>query len=357
MSFDIRRDEPIPGVVCLRFENQYETTSTFMRLQEFYESPIDGVRGTFFTVETFMDRYAEQKGNFTYTFDWGGFNVPGHVVNEFFSLFQHDLLEKELHLLNIIRENPLPERYYVVAIYGEDCFDHEMAHALYYLKSDYKERVDSLVESIPKKTRNKLQQWLVKRGYSEPQLVDEINAYIGASDLKELHERFNGKMCDQLKFLQPLRDLYREFSGKEIIMDQEFIEPVCVCPLCHPQAKEHFELVPDYWIFEENEKWGLMGQSSCVEKSILFYFPNKPWADPDFECMHVDDEVSELSDQWIDVVNSWSRDVMMRVEDGHNFYNSCLKAGFKKQEISSHNILLQWIYDLAGKKLATILID
>lgn len=65
MDFKIKKTMPLPGVIRLEFKNQYECCSSFMRLQEFYESPFKEIRGRFFKLDQFMDVYAKKQGNFT----------------------------------------------------------------------------------------------------------------------------------------------------------------------------------------------------------------------------------------------------------------------------------------------------
>ena len=60
------------GIYLLRFETQYEVTSTFLRVQEHYESP--QFHGRIFTLEQYMDWYVAENGAFTYFQDWSGFN-------------------------------------------------------------------------------------------------------------------------------------------------------------------------------------------------------------------------------------------------------------------------------------------
>src|SRR5206468_3707182 len=118
-----------------------------------YESPYKEIRGKHFTLEQFMDRYARARGNFTYTTDWSGFNVPGHIVDNFFVEFLGDLLEKEQTLFECLKPHGCDNqfvcgavRYYVIALYDDDCLDHELAHAFYYLNDDYRKTVDGMVE-------------------------------------------------------------------------------------------------------------------------------------------------------------------------------------------------------------------
>lgn len=208
----IKVTEPLPGVMLLKFKTQYETCATFMRLQEFYESPFKEIRGKFFTLETFMDLYAKKQGNFTYTCDWGGFNVPGHVIGEFYQLFGSDLLMKEEILFDRIwpddgTGNPTPPRgpYYVIAMYDDECLDHELAHAMYYLDPEYKATADALVNGLDPDVRKAVTKWLLDTGYSKPQVPDEINAYLSTDDKKSLSHHFGKEIGKLHKSLEPFR--------------------------------------------------------------------------------------------------------------------------------------------------------
>ena len=77
--------EIYPNLFLFTFPNQYELASTFIRLQEFYESPYKEIKGQYFTLEKYMDRYAkdQEDNKFTYFEDWNGFNVPGNIVLKF----------------------------------------------------------------------------------------------------------------------------------------------------------------------------------------------------------------------------------------------------------------------------------
>ncbi len=213
----IKVTEPLPGVTLLKFKTQYETCATFMRLQEFYESPFKEVRGKFFDLETFMDLYAKKQGNFTYTCDWGGFNVPGHVIREFYQLFAKNLLMKEETLFDLIWPvnhkgcwTPPRDPYYVIATYDDECLDHELAHAMYYLDPEYKATADALVKGLDPDVRKAVTKWLLDKGYSKPQVPDEINAYLSTDDKKTLSYHFGKEIGKTHKSLEPFRQAYRE---------------------------------------------------------------------------------------------------------------------------------------------------
>jgi hypothetical protein len=198
--FEIKYQEIFPALIHLHFKTQYEITSTMMRLQEFYESPYGTIRGQYFDLEEYMDTYAENMENFTYTADWSGFNVPGNVVNMFFTTFDEKLLRKEEHLKNILNEalkkfNIKGDNFYLIASYedkeeGKDVLKHEIGHGLYYLNKKYKEEMRKIILKIPEKIHKQLEGGLKEQGYTDIVIPDEIQAYFSTSDMLQLCEDF-----------------------------------------------------------------------------------------------------------------------------------------------------------------------
>ena len=188
---------PIKNVVHVSFDTQYQCCSTFVRLQEFYESPIEGIRGKFFTLEQFMDAYSETKEHksFSYFTDWGGFNLPCHAIDSFEDVFGRKLLEKEKQVLKLIRKTLKKngyvsgDRFYVIGTFGgvesEEIVEHEIAHALFHLSPEYKKSVLEYIDfKICDATFGKMRKVLLDKGYCEDVVLDEIQAYLstGTSD-------------------------------------------------------------------------------------------------------------------------------------------------------------------------------
>lgn len=183
-----------PGVLHFKAKTQYEVSAAFMRLQEFYESPY-GVRGKFFTLESYMDTYAQKNDNkFSYLTDWAGFNVPGNVVDKFFNLFDGDLLDKEIDLWNQIIETTEKEdgthngKYYVIGTYSADCIDHEHCHALWYLYPSFRKQSTKLVKKLTAAHRKAIEKYLIDSGYHKSVFMDETNAYMSTSVMFEIRE-------------------------------------------------------------------------------------------------------------------------------------------------------------------------
>src|ERR1043166_6690987 len=95
-KFKIVKHKISDAIYLLRFETLYELSSTFLRIQEHYESP--HFHGRVFTLEQFMDWYAakNEKKEFSYFEDWDGFNVPSTAFQPFYDGRFDPLLEKEI---------------------------------------------------------------------------------------------------------------------------------------------------------------------------------------------------------------------------------------------------------------------
>ena len=182
-----------------------------MRIQEFYESPFKKIRAHVFTLEEYMDEYARVTGNFTYTTDWGGFNVPDRVFRAFFDQF--DLLEKEKHLKSFFKaELKSDEPFYVIGHYEakevteDDCIEstlgHEIAHGKFYLDPSYKKQALQLVKDLEKK--DKVAAALIEMGYTKAVVNDEIQAYLATSNPAYLKHLFGVGLAKESKRFRKL---------------------------------------------------------------------------------------------------------------------------------------------------------
>ena len=139
-----------------------------------------------------MDTYAKQYGNFTYTSDWNGFNVPSNIVRKFFTIFFDDLLIKEKHLFStispILSNHP---NFYLIATHNANSLSHEIAHGYYYLDEKYQIEMNGLIESYQYK--HEIMQCLTTKGYNEKVLFDEIQAYFATANSEYLFDRLKFK--------------------------------------------------------------------------------------------------------------------------------------------------------------------
>ena len=191
MNLEFEFSEIAPSVFLFKFTNQYQLTSAFARLQEFYEFPNNKLRQQYFTLEDFLDNCYLHYKKISYFDDWAGFNLPGESVKEFYNIFHTEnngLLKKEKQIFDIICEKIFPKyeqnNFYIIGVYSKKDIDHELAHSFYSLSKKYKNCMDSLIKKLNKTIF--LANWLKDLGYAKPEVNDEIQAYLSTSSKEEL---------------------------------------------------------------------------------------------------------------------------------------------------------------------------
>lgn len=178
VSFQI--EEIFPNLIHLKFKSKKDLTSTFLRIQEYYESP--KFRNTIFSLKEFHIWYSNQKGKFSYLTDWAGFNVPCKAFKPFLNNEFKNLTRRELILLESIKNRK--GKFYVIGTYrGSNsknnaiALKHEIAHALFHMNPKYKREVLKVLKTIDLKL---MIQDIEDQGYHKSVLKDEANAYIVA---------------------------------------------------------------------------------------------------------------------------------------------------------------------------------
>lgn len=196
------------NIVHLMFSSQKELTMTMCRPQEYYECNSTKLRGKVFTFEEFIDHYVRDDGYFDYFNFWSGFNIPGYVLEEFFSRFTPTDREKELRKVTRKFKNKM---YYVIAAISEDkrTIRHELVHAYYYLDPVYKQNVDVIIRHMRKNVRTSMTKELKSWGYASHVMNDEINAYITTSTHKYLTEDMDLSLSKE--DMKPFTDLAKRF--------------------------------------------------------------------------------------------------------------------------------------------------
>lgn len=217
------------GILHVSAKTQYELASTFLRVQEYYESPYGQIRGQYFTHEKYMDicAYGEKRSAsdeivFSYLEDWNGFNVPGNVFEEWASLFtEHYLWDKEKKLIELVYEAQNTPTFYVIGTHDEGHkgdFDHELSHAWYYLSKDYKEKMTKLANQLSKTARAQLKDNLMNDGYTAEVVDDEIIAYLTTNSMTETADMF-GKVRIPWTKIYKLQEAFKKYKEKHFDND------------------------------------------------------------------------------------------------------------------------------------------
>lgn len=156
-----------------QFTDQQEMARTFVRFQEHYESP--KYKEKIFTLTEFTDWYAKTQGT-DYFSDWEGFNFPGANLNPFMDGRFNPLTEQEHGVCQACAPHRSGGPFYVIASLkgDEQTFLHEIAHALYYLNSEYRTKVMSILGA----SGGSVVEHLAAKGYGSGVLQDELHAYL-----------------------------------------------------------------------------------------------------------------------------------------------------------------------------------
>ena len=171
------------GIYHLEFETQQSLTAHFLRYQEYYESP--EFCGKPFQLMDFIRWYASQKRDkkFSYFTDWKGFNVPANLILELYPQITDENDHDEFMYCiakMVVKDSPNGKAYLIGTTLETEtsALDHEISHGLFYVEPEYRRHMGNLVNSIPFPTREKLRKSLIKMGYAEHVVDDEMQAYL-----------------------------------------------------------------------------------------------------------------------------------------------------------------------------------
>lgn len=202
----IEKIEVTKDIILLVFENQKEITSTFLRFQEYYESP--EFKGKIFTLEEYKLWYCDVKGSFSYYSDWNGFNIPSYILKPFYNGEFKSLSLKELELLSLLQENYENGEFYLIGIHKDmkeplKVLKHEIAHGLYHTNKNYKQEIQEVLTNYNLKD---FKEYLsTSGGYHQDVLEDECHAYM----IDSSSNKTNKLKYILLKF--KLRKIYKKY--------------------------------------------------------------------------------------------------------------------------------------------------
>ncbi len=186
-----------PRIFLVEMEDKYDLCMTFLRYQEFYESPNSKFRGKNFTIADFMRWYSktwsESKLTFDYAKHWSGFNIPSKSLEKCYE----NVLDQNIYdfvMNNIIEtiykklqnkwiDNP---KYYLIGASkgATTTINHEIAHGMFYLNSKYRKEMTELVNKLPKSLVKNMHVMLKNLGYTPKVYTDEIQAYMSCNDVE-----------------------------------------------------------------------------------------------------------------------------------------------------------------------------
>jgi len=231
MKIEYKIEEVRPNVFAVIVKDHYHRAMLFCRVQEYYESPNPQFRGKNFSIWDYIEWYSREHGDvFTYTFDWGGFNIPLKTAWECYEGKENG--KKQIGKIDCVRSMPdswkspydevmkdiiwniesrmfnkntnKPTRNWNAYIIGAantegNTFQHEICHGLYATNKEYKQLVDEITLTIPTNDYLTFKNNLIEMGYTDTVIDDEIQAYLSfGHDYKSFTKGVSQKVCNEL---------------------------------------------------------------------------------------------------------------------------------------------------------------
>lgn len=214
MNIQYTLKEVRPNIFAVVVPDDYDRAMLFCRVQEFYESDSDLYREQDFSIWDYMKWYsAKNKGVFTYTKDWEGFNVPFKVaLNCYIGNDENTPYDKVMEkILDKILLSYEPVNAYIIGTKTEkgQTFKHEICHALYYSNSEYKLLADEITKSIDWQDYLIFEDNLLSLCYTASVINDEIQAYM----MTNYKAKYFSKGVD-INILNELHNKYKEQLNK-----------------------------------------------------------------------------------------------------------------------------------------------
>jgi hypothetical protein len=191
------------SIFHVRCETQEDLAYLFLRSQEYYESRNIEFYRQNFKIDAFKEWYCRcftGEDTFTYPYDWCGFNVPGAIalsaIKGAFKIGDNNKYDEAM--LEVIQHCQKDStRFYLIGTMDEvsdlqtlsSALAHELAHAFYYVDSDYRNTMNQLTAPI----LHRMQVVLYLNGYHPSVIRDEAQAYlVDGIELLGLEEDYSG---------------------------------------------------------------------------------------------------------------------------------------------------------------------
>lgn len=181
--------------IWVKADSQTELGNTFIRFQEYYESPNPEFRNKIFTLGQVRHWYSVRYGGDSYHNDWVGFNFPSRVLNPFRQGLFDPLTNEEKNLLDILKYRH--DNFYIIGAQDDSVLRHELAHALYDYNLNYSKAIDQIIAQH-KKELKKVIKYILDKGYDISVVNDEIQAYVTDSDDKYILEHTPKHILDKI---------------------------------------------------------------------------------------------------------------------------------------------------------------
>lgn len=205
MKIKYKISEVKPKVFAVVIEDGYDRAMTFLRVQEFYESPNKKFRGKNFSIWDYMKWYSTEYGKgFTYGTDWSGFNVPLEIAYNCYDTLTDrytdydEVMETIIHKLYELNGDEVDGYIIGAGNTDGDTFKHEICHGLWYTNSAYKKDAMGLLTIIDEEDYEMFENNLLDMGYTDKVINDEIQAYLCfGHDVENFSKGVDREVCNE----------------------------------------------------------------------------------------------------------------------------------------------------------------
>lgn len=207
-DFSISR--PIEQCIMLRFKTVPDLTRAFFRLAEYYEgNRYSGSTAKDIDMADFLDNFVDRSGSVDYFKFWDGFNITDQAFDSWLKGVGK-LGQAEQLVANTIKRFQLKEPYVIIGVAGNNrsTDDHELFHALYYLRPTYRRAVNKLMREFKKDPAYKsMRKTLRKKLDYRAHVDEEIAAYLtSGAQLKMVFD------VDPTEYAKQFRRLFKDES-------------------------------------------------------------------------------------------------------------------------------------------------
>lgn len=219
--------EMYPKIFAVVIKDDKLRARVFMRYQEFYESDSETFRGKGFKWSDYVKYYKEKTKNdiFTYHEDWSGYNMPCDSIESCMRVIP-DLNFYDLIMFSIvdtIRNIVGSDNYYLIGIdqaNGEDpsLIHHEVAHGLWFSDPKYKNLQMINIENMDDDVREKFKSKILKAGYGENVVNDELQAYL-STGTSPMMNTVKDKKKNQIPFVNIFQTYANKIKPRQIPID------------------------------------------------------------------------------------------------------------------------------------------
>ena len=225
---DYKIEEVRPNVFAVIVKDHYHRAMLFCRVQEYYESPNPQFRGKNFNIWDYIEWYSREHGDvFTYTHDWGGFNIPLKTAWDCYEKLKGYETPYDVAMDTIIRtiesrtfnekKNTRNWNAYIIGAptTEDETFEHEVCHGLYATNKEYKALVDEITETIEWQDYLKFEGNLLDMGYTASVIPDEIQAYLSTNyEYTKFSKGVSKKKCKE--FHKQYKKVFEQYESNTI---------------------------------------------------------------------------------------------------------------------------------------------